>query len=127
MSKRPVSVRLDKYGAFDLGRQCELSAWERWLLVALCLAADWRDHCLSTTYSELSEWTGLSRNRIPTVLNRLEDCGLVSIRKSFGPNHDGRIKILAWDKMIVPNVQRSSGPKGGHGTNFDGVSNETES
>ena len=78
-----VAVWLDKYGAFDLGREFDLSAGERWLLVSLCLAADWRDRWLTATYSELSEWTGLSRNKIPSLLVNLADCGLVSILEAF--------------------------------------------
>jgi hypothetical protein len=92
---------VDRYAVFDLGREHHLSANERWMLQALCLAADFRTCAVSATYWELSEWTGIGRDTVPKTLDALEKARLVKITHPFGQNRCGEVSILAWEAIIV--------------------------
>jgi hypothetical protein len=92
---------VDRYAVFDLGREHHLSANERWLLLALCLAADFRTCAVSATIWQLSEWTGIGRDTVPKCLRVLEKAGLVEVLYPFGPNRAGEVAILVWKEIIV--------------------------
>ena len=81
---RRSHASVDRYAVFDLGREHHLSANERWMLQALCLAADFRTCAVSPAYWELSEWTGIGRDTVPKTLDALEKAGLVSPYRQQG-------------------------------------------
>lgn len=94
-------TKLDRYAPFNLGRANHLSAPARWMLVTLCLIADFRGAAVRATYKELSEYTGASRDTIPKTLAELVRAGLVEITLPFGQNRAGEVVILVWDKMVI--------------------------
>jgi hypothetical protein len=94
-------TKLDRYAPFDLGRAHHLSAPARWMLVTLCLVADFRGAAVRATYKELSEYTGASRDTIPNTLAELVRADLVAIPLPFGQNRAGEVEVLVWDQMVV--------------------------
>ncbi len=101
-----AEVRFDKYAIFDLAGEHHLTPHARWLLVALCLRANFRTRSVVGRICELAEWTGMSRDTIRRCLNTLSQAGLVEEVEPFGPNRSGQVLILAWDGLLVPGASR---------------------
>jgi hypothetical protein len=93
--------RIDRYAVFDLGREHRLSSHARWMLMSLCLIADFRTCAVRATIRELSEQTGIGFNTVPKAIGDLVKAELVKITRPFGPNREGEVEIVAWPDIVV--------------------------
>ena len=103
-SRRParVEVRFDKFAVFDIARESKLTGQAAWLLVTMCLLANWRTHTLRITFWELAEYTRMSRTTISAEYRKLLQAGVIAEVQPFGQHRDGELEILVWERLIVP-------------------------
>ena len=118
-------TKLDRYAPFNLGRAYHLSGRARWMLVSLCLLADFRAGAVRITYWELAEYTGDSRSTVPKTLAELEEAGLVKITRPFGQNREGEVVILAWEQVVYETPLERAARLRGLANNRDRIADES--
>jgi hypothetical protein len=101
-------IKMDKFAIFDLATRHRLGAVDAWILNVLTLRAEWETHEWRGTYGELAEDARVTRKTAKSACERLAAAGLIEIVESFGPNRSGRVRVLVYDEMVVPEARRSS-------------------
>jgi len=99
--KKKAHVRLYRFEVFQAGREKGLKAPARWLLTALTMVCDYKTGDYWGTVHQLAEDTGQSRNTITKAMKELARADLVQIVDEFGPNGQGRVRVLVLDQLVA--------------------------
>lgn len=99
-------VKLDRFAPFQIGRHNRLSAHERWLLVTLGLLADYRTSEWAGTLTFLAEEMGAGRKTVERAIRRLDALSLLEVLQPFGPNSEGRVRVICYPMLVVPRQTR---------------------
>lgn len=97
-------MKVDPWAPYSLHDEHGLTSSEAWMLFTLVLHADWKTHVWEGSRNELASLAcGVAVKTVRKACERLVDLGLISERDRFRPNGRGRLEVLCYDQVVIPN------------------------
>jgi hypothetical protein len=113
---------MDRYAPLQIGREYDLTPTELFVVDALVRMVDKRGRVWTGTLTSLGSELRLARGTVGDALRRLHDCGLVDIEVRFRGHGHGRVRIISYDRWVVP----WGNPETRTSTRFDNLTERSE-
>jgi hypothetical protein len=109
-------LKRDRYALLHIRREHNLRPTEAWILSALVDAADIESHVWEGTFWDLAADTGSGRKTAAAAVTLFEELRLIEVLKDFGSNSRGVLRVLIYERVVLPTYARGSASSDANGS-----------